>query len=283
MSGALLLLSLLAAQAEASEPPPKARVLLMDLASTTVQPSFARSMSGVLASTLSRYERLDVLSNEDVRRAIALEGEKQAVGCQADASCLAEIAQAMGAELALFGDVEKIEGRYVLNLNLLDVTAVKSQGRVTVQGGTFDELSDAAATGLRELLAPTYAARGWTLPAAGAVAPPAPASSLPLWLLGAGGVAAVTGAAVALVGIVPWGLYADARGRALAAAQDAQGADKSTALAALADAKKAQADAAGAAAMWSWGLPLAVIGGVVLVGGLAAAAAGGALLALEGE
>lgn len=283
MTGAVLLLSLLAAQVEESEPPPTASVLLMDLSTTTVEAPFARSIGGVLASSLSRYEQLDVLSNEDVRRAIALEGEKQSVGCESDASCLAEVAQAMGAELALFGDVEKIEGRYVLNLNLLDVTAVKSQGRVSVQGRNFDELSAAASAGLRELLAPTSPARGWSLPVEDDAGPAPPASTLPLWLLGGGGVAAVAGALATVVGVVPWALYADARGRALDAEGDAKGATVDGASSALADARRAHADAARAAAMWTWGLPLAVTGGVVLAGGLVAAATGGALLALEAE
>lgn len=282
MTGAALLFALLATQvAEAPPPAANARVLLMDLTTTTVEPSFARATSGVLASTLSRYEQLDVISNEDVRRAIALEGEKQTMGCESDASCLAEVAQAMGAELALFGDVEKIEERYVLNLNLLDVTAVKSQGRVTVKGRTFDELSAAATTGIRELLTPTYTARGWTLPPA--EAPAAQTSSLPLWLLAGGGGAAVTGAVLTVVGLVPWALYADAHGRALAAESAARGAERDAALAALDDARAAHSDAANAASMWSWGLPLAIVGGVVLTGGLVAVATGGALMALEGE
>ncbi len=277
---ALVICAALAAAAPPAAAAPstssKARVFVLDLQTSSVEPAVVSALTGALVEDLARYTELVVLSKEDVRRAIALEADKQTMGC-AEESCLAEAAAAMGAELALFGEVQRVEGAYVAQLNLLDVASVESRARVSVRGGTFDELTRAVPGQLRALMTSTYAARGWTLPEAPASAGP---SALPYVVAGVSGAAAVAGLVVAGLGTLPFFWYEDARGRIAVDADASQTADRS---AALTDAIAARKDADAAAGAWgTWGIGLVVTGAVVAVAGLAGVA-GGVAWALAGD
>lgn len=266
----LVLLAALAV-AEPSSPaasPAKVRVFVLDLKTSSVEPAVVSAVTGALVEDLARYQDLTVLSKEDVRRAISLEAEKQTMGCADDTSCLAEAAAAMGAELALFGEIQRVEGAYVAQLNLLDVASVESRGRVSIRGATFEELTRAVPNQMRILMTSTYDSRGWTLPAA-TVAEPSP---LPYVVAGAAGGAAALGLVLAVVGLVPAVQYGDAFDRITAASDPVRSQDRP---AALVEASAARKDGVVAKNAWeTWGLPLVVTGAVLATAGLAGVVGG---------
>jgi len=133
-----LLLAVLPASAEgaepaaAAQPAPKPSVIVLDLQPTNADAQTAQLITDLVAVSLGRTKHFQVLTSEDVRSVVALEAEKHALGCD-DASCLAEIAGAMGADYVLHGSVGALGALFVVNLNLFDSQQAKSIGRESAQ------------------------------------------------------------------------------------------------------------------------------------------------------
>jgi len=129
------------------------RVLVLDLShSDTIDNGTAKILDELLAVEVSRLPGYDVLSGADVRRLVELEAEKQAVGCTDDASCLAEIAGAMGAQYVISGSVGKLGTRFILTLTLFDSRAARSVSRVDLRAASIDEIADGLASKVKELM-----------------------------------------------------------------------------------------------------------------------------------
>ncbi len=126
MIGAGLLLAVsIASQVGA----PLQKVLVMDLRANAVPTDQVQTLQSTLVTELSRVPGLEVLSGDDVRNLVQLEASKQVVGCDVDGSCLAEIADALGANLVVFGDVGKLGALLVVNLSLFDASKTASVAR----------------------------------------------------------------------------------------------------------------------------------------------------------
>lgn len=186
------------------------KLIVLQLKGATLPAEQTGMISGLLAVMLSEYEAFEVLSDADVRRLVELEGEKQAMGCEADASCLAEIAGAMGARLVVFGEVGKLGSRYLLNLNLHDSRDAKSVGRAALTAPSLDALVEGLPSAVESLVTPFLQAEGRPSKRKGTArvqAEAAPAATAPVpaspgeppapgdlgWLTGTGAVFAVVG------------------------------------------------------------------------------------------
>jgi hypothetical protein len=132
------------AQAEAEQAP--LRVLVLDFTATGVDEDTAALVGRVVAAEVARRSELEVLSADDLRRAMALEGEKQKIDCVTD-SCLAEIAGALGAQLVIFGDVGALGDQLVLTLTLFDAHAAATRHRVSRVAPRDDVVAAAEAAG----------------------------------------------------------------------------------------------------------------------------------------
>src|SRR5687767_13609863 len=83
-------------------------------------------LTSMVTAALQRETKLDVIAQEDVRRQLALEADRQTVGC-GDESCIAEIVGALGARLAVYGragELDEGDGKksVALTLSLFDST-----------------------------------------------------------------------------------------------------------------------------------------------------------------
>jgi hypothetical protein len=250
------------------------RIFVLDLKSDAVDRGRLVALSGVLSAALQKYPELDVLSTEDVRRALEVDADRKTAGCDASTSCLAEIAAGLGASLAISGDVEKLGQTLVVNLNLFDTEKVTSLGRVSLQVSSLDEVPRAVGAPLRSLLAGLYRQRGWTLPPDEVASQ---STALPMVTAVGGGVAVVAGAVVAVLGFGQL-LAHDASAQKLAALE--QQSDQKSALASAAKEQQTQTEAG--AAWNSWGAPSAYAGTAVAVVGVAALVGGIAWLATSG-
>jgi hypothetical protein len=135
------------------------RVLVLDPAQNDPGTPPVRTLSSVVAVELARIEAFDVLSGADVQNLLALEGERQQMGC-ADTSCLAEIAGAMGAGLVVFGDAGTLGETLIVNLSLFDSENAKGLGRVSVTNTDRNELAAQLGTATQQLVGPFLAERG---------------------------------------------------------------------------------------------------------------------------
>jgi hypothetical protein len=202
----LLLASGAVSPVQAKPPPPKLKVLVMDVAAAGLDAATIENITGLVAVILTEDTRLDVLSGADVKQMVALEGDKAAMGCASDASCLADVAGAMGAGLIVYGNGGQLGTLLNLNLNLFDAGQAKSVGRVAVQAKSLEELPDKLRPAVVQLITNGIGSRASESLAAGTPGP----SMLPMAALASGGLLAVIGGAVIVVGVLPATQIADA-------------------------------------------------------------------------
>ena len=87
----------LALPAAAEEAP--ASLLILDFKHEKGDEQTARLLNDLVATAAERTSSLTVITGADIANVIALEAEKEALGCDdTSASCLAEVAGAMGAD-----------------------------------------------------------------------------------------------------------------------------------------------------------------------------------------
>ena len=149
------------------------RVLLMDLKNNGLDENLVKTINSLLTVNMTTFSEFNVMSGNDVKQLVALEMEKQNMGCTDDGSCLAEIAGAMGATLVIFGDAGKIGNVMLINLSLFNAELGRSMSRVSIQAINLDEIPSKMSASLQKLMKPVMP-KDTPAPAV-AAAPPEPA------------------------------------------------------------------------------------------------------------
>jgi hypothetical protein len=142
----------------APPPPPRpstVRVMLPDL---EVAPRFETTRAAlgqIVAEEAGRVKGYELLSAADVRAVLDQEAGKQLVGCD-DNSCLAELAEAMDAELLVSGRVDMgTDGAPLVSLSIVNARALVVVNRVTATWrGEEGRLPDVVRTSAQRLLLP---------------------------------------------------------------------------------------------------------------------------------
>ena len=129
-----------------------ARMLLLDLKATLIEEEVATVVTNLVSSELNRFKSLSLVTNADVKQMLALEAEKQTLGCADDSSCLAEIAGAMGARFVVYGDVAKLGSNIIITINVFDSVKAESSGRATSTVKGLDALPEQVPTLVREVV-----------------------------------------------------------------------------------------------------------------------------------
>jgi hypothetical protein len=195
------------------EPPPGTepiRVAVTDLSLSDVDEKVARVVYESLLAELRKLSRASVIGMDEIRAMLDLEAQKQAVGCESDESCLADIAGALGADVLVIGTLAKVGEQHVFGLRRIDQRSASVAGGVSKQmaAGNGEEFLGAIGPAVLELfphrpLRPG-ATRGVTKEAAKRLNPP-PLQPWVFWTTTAGaGTAAVVGSALAVTGVVAW-------------------------------------------------------------------------------
>lgn len=190
--------------------PQRYRLLVLDLKAVDVDKNTVATLQGFVTTNLSFYEELDVISGQDVKSMVELEADRATMGCSEDASCLADIADALGAQLVVFGNCGKLDSDLVINLNLFDSVKAQSLGRVVVQAPDAKQLAKKLKPKMHELVGRFYKAKGLTLaplpqekPEPVAVAAPGDPGPWPWVTVGTGVVLLAGGTAAAIFGYLP--------------------------------------------------------------------------------
>jgi len=100
---------------------PAQQVLVMDLEAVGVADNEASAATRVVAAAAAEVDGVVVMSAADLRRLAQLEGEKANVGCTNDTDCLADIAGALGAERVIFGSLSRLGSTTTVVLSLYEV------------------------------------------------------------------------------------------------------------------------------------------------------------------
>lgn len=119
---------------------PKPKILVLDFRDDGVGANAVRVIHDTLVSHVSKDTRLDVISTEDVRQAVEREAERRAVSNCNEEGCLAEIADALGAQLTLYGTAGKLGDLVIVNVSLYDARTARSVGRETIEVGSLEGL-----------------------------------------------------------------------------------------------------------------------------------------------
>jgi hypothetical protein len=161
--------------------PARIKVLVLDVKSTVLNKSEIETLTSLITAHLGAYGQLDVLSGDDVKRLIDLEGQKQVIGCD-QRSCLAELAGAMGANLVVFGQAGRLGSTTVVTLNLFDAQKGQAVARRPVEVQDLGELPARVATAIDEMVGPLLQGQR-TTPVTSSTPPatlvPAPTRSTP--------------------------------------------------------------------------------------------------------
>lgn len=161
------------------------KVLVLDVKSDALTDAERATLTNLIAGRLGERPELEVLSNEDVKQLVALQGQAQEIGmssnCTNDA-CLAEIAGALGAGVVVASQAGKLGEAVVISLAIFDASKAKSVSRKSVEGNSLGEVAHKLGPALDELVVPLLAmfAHARTPTPTAPATPPVSAPSAPV-------------------------------------------------------------------------------------------------------
>jgi hypothetical protein len=105
-----------------------------------ISPQEAALHAEVFAQKLER-RGFEVVASRDVQMLLGLERSKELMGCgEASASCITELAGALGVEGLLVGDIGRLPDAYAVNAKVLSASTGKPLARFSGRVGTSAEL-----------------------------------------------------------------------------------------------------------------------------------------------
>jgi TolB-like protein len=150
----MMLSACLLAPAATGAAEPEIAVAVMEFASKGgIEAQKMDALSDMLANAIRRSGNYRVVGKSDIRAALALEEQKQLLGCSDD-SCLAEIGGALGVRWVVVGNISLFGKTYLLNLKVIDVARISVLAGLSqkITGGE-DMLIDGLDQAARKLIA----------------------------------------------------------------------------------------------------------------------------------
>jgi formylglycine-generating enzyme required for sulfatase activity len=144
----LLIILILAPSVSIGKDLPK--VVVWDLEPLNTPPTHARNLTSILVSEVSKFNKYEVYSQENVRTLAGWTAERMKLGCS-DTQCLIALGQMDIAKL-ISGSVGKIGTRYTVSLNLFDTQNAKSEKAISEFCQSEDELIELIQVAARKLL-----------------------------------------------------------------------------------------------------------------------------------
>jgi hypothetical protein len=192
LAGVFLSISVLAAQV--TEQP---SVLVLDLDAARIEASEAKVINDLVGQSVAR-KPVKVTTAADVRRMADVESQKALLGCETDASCLADLAGDFGARYVLYGSVAALGELYVVQLTLFDAEKAEAVDRVRVETRELSEVTHEIDEAVDRVF--TRVVGG----PAEAAAEPVPASA---WIMAGGATVTAVGAILLGVSAIPAGQH----------------------------------------------------------------------------
>ena len=120
------------------------KILVLELASSGVETNIAKNLSEVLAQAIRKaVPNVAVIGQSDMNSMLAVERQKDVLGCASDVACLAELGGALGADHLVVGSIGKIGKQYLLSIKLLDSSQAKTVRHVSADLSEEDQLVEA--------------------------------------------------------------------------------------------------------------------------------------------
>jgi formylglycine-generating enzyme required for sulfatase activity len=126
------------------------KIAVWDLEPLNTPATHARNLTSILVSEVSKFNKYEVYSQENVRTLAGWTAERMKLGCN-DTQCLIALGQMDIAKL-ISGSVGKIGTRYTVSLNLFDTQNAKSEKAISEFCQSEDELIELIQIAVRKLL-----------------------------------------------------------------------------------------------------------------------------------
>jgi hypothetical protein len=99
-----------------------------------------KTVVALTSSHLDTQGVFQVITEDDVRQMVSFDQMKSALSCDAEASCLSEIGEALGVRYLVTGSLGLVGSTHVLTLVLIDSSAARPLKRETASYNSVDEL-----------------------------------------------------------------------------------------------------------------------------------------------
>ena len=106
------------------------RVFIHNYRSTTIDSVHCASLTNYFSSELKSVVDWEIVTYEDVSAMLEQELDKELLDCS-DASCMQEVAGALGAPFVISRDITKLGSYYMLNISLLHIMGGSSKRKVS--------------------------------------------------------------------------------------------------------------------------------------------------------
>ena len=127
------------------------KIAVWDLVARETKAAYAQELTSILVSEITRLNRYEVYSQDNVRTLAGWTEERMKLGCT-NTQCLTALGQMDVAKL-VSGSVGKIGGTYTISLNLFDTQNTKAQNAVSEFCRSEDELIAMIQKAVHRLLA----------------------------------------------------------------------------------------------------------------------------------
>jgi TolB-like protein len=187
---------------------PSVRIAVYRLDGGGIEPRIMDVLTDSVVKELRKLERTTVVGMDEIKAMLDMEAQKQIVGCS-DVSCVAEIAEALGVDQVMIGNVAVVGETISFGLKLIDQRSATTVGQYANRIDSIDPADVLALIGaaVKELLPDVPLKPGMTRGVPPEIAARIHPPPLPPYVFGA--VAATSGAAVLSgVGFTIWNLLA---------------------------------------------------------------------------
>lgn len=140
------------ALAHAAPRTPPVTVAVLDLRAVDTDPHLAEALLDVVTEEVGRVPDTRALSRKEIAAMVSEEMRKQMLGCS-DSSCLAELGDALNAQMLVTGEVARVGANTLLTLQLINHRFASVMNRVSLTWpGPSDGLTDVARAATQMLM-----------------------------------------------------------------------------------------------------------------------------------
>jgi hypothetical protein len=126
------------------------KVAVWDLVPRDTKGTYAQELTSILVSEISKLQKYEVYSQENVRTLAGWTAERMTLGCT-DTKCLTALGQ-MDIVKLVSGSVGKIGNRYSVSLNLFDTQNARAEKAISEFCGSEDELIELVQVAARKIM-----------------------------------------------------------------------------------------------------------------------------------
>jgi len=137
--------------ANAQRARPRRSIAVLAVAGAGLDPDAAKLVEELVVGSLDATGRFKVTSRNDMAAVLGFEKQKQVMGCE-EASCIAEIAGALGVELVAAPRAGRLDDLTMLTLSIVDVKSAAALARSRRSLGKASELPGAVDAMVAEML-----------------------------------------------------------------------------------------------------------------------------------